>query len=238
MVTIAICDDDKSIVERIDTFIQAYSVMNNVNFQINHFYSGEEFWAAYNRFDLIFLDVEMPNIGGIDIANQLRKNNDNAAIVYVTNYPDYWKRAYKVHAFDYICKPFNADDIYQVLTDFLNYKLNCSQEKVILKFQNGIVIENANTILYFYLTDRNCIQVVTQYKSLFIKESLSHIMSMLDKKMFFRTHKNSIVNMRYVQSIEKDNGIIMTDGSWVPLALKKQNEFLVALTRELRGEQY
>lgn len=234
MLNIAVCDDDCTIVEKIKTFIQSFCLENDVNFQVQCYYDGETLLKSKKRYDLIFLDIEMPILGGIETAQRIRQIDMTVTIVYITSYPDYWKRGYKVHAFDFIEKPFMVEDIHNVLQDFLISKKDSEHKSVSLITENGSVIENMNNICYFLLMERKRVQAVTVYNKFLVKENLSDILLKLDTEQFYLTHKNCIVNLKYVQNMEKDNGIIMQDMTWLPLAQKKQKDFYVRLSKQLR----
>ncbi len=68
---------------------------------------------------MIFLDTEMKSSNGIEIGRNIRANNSRVAIVYITSFVENWRRAYKVHAFDFITKPFTDYEIYSVMDDYL-----------------------------------------------------------------------------------------------------------------------
>ena len=75
--------------------------------------------VADEKFNIIFLDIEMQRSNGIEVALQIRRMDMNVPIVYITSYIDYWRRAYKVHAFDFIIKPFKSEELHKVMRDYL-----------------------------------------------------------------------------------------------------------------------
>lgn len=236
MLHIAVCDDEIKEIERLVNAIEGFGIKNNVSFNIHKYNDGEELINSNFKFDLIFLDIEMEVLGGIEAAQKIRLFDMNVPIVYVTSYIKYCRRAYKVHAFDFISKPFYNSDIHSVLCDFLITKKEAVIKKGSFTTENGIIILNTNDICYCLIKERKMVQVSTVYSEYIVKENLSDIFEKIDSGEFYLTNKSCIVNLKYVETILKDNGILMTDGTWLPLAIKKQKEFFTLLSKQLRKE--
>ena len=201
MIRIAVCDDEQEVVQKINDSITYFQTENKSDFTVEKYYSGESLVNSKKKYDLVFLDIEMKELDGIETAQIIRSKDIDVKIAYITSYTDYWRRAYKVHAFDFISKPFSDEDIHKVLSK--------GKRKVIVNTTHGEYVST---------------------------ESLREIYEKLDSEEFYKAHKSCIVNLRYVQSMTKNNGgsIIMTDGTSISLAIKKQNEFLYLLSKQLR----
>lgn len=237
MLNIAICDDDQRIIDRIEKFINVFVLENEFNCRLHKFSDGKELLDSSQQFDLIFLDIEMETLNGLETAQKIRGFDKQVYIVYITGYTDYWRNAYKVHAFDFIPKPFNSSDIQTVLNDFLTVSTECDMKNIKLKTEKGEIIENSNKIYYFIIKDKRKVEACAAYRDYIIKETLSEIYDKLDKEQFFMSHKSCIVNMRYVESIRRNDGIIMRNGVWLPLAYKRQKDFFYMLSKQLRESE-
>ena len=238
MIHIAVCDDESEVIEKINDSVTRFLTDNKQGFIIEKYYSGESLIESKKKYDLIFLDIEMKELNGIETAQAIRSEDIDVKIVYITSYTDYWRRAYKVHAFDFISKPFSDEDIHNVLKDFLKI-YNAENEKTVeLKTADGAAVLKTKDILYFYIKDKEKRKVIvnTSHGEYVSTESLKEIYERLDSEEFYKAHKSCIVNLRYVQSMSKNNGgdIIMTNGTNIPLAIKKQKEFLYLLSKQLR----
>lgn len=238
MIHIAVCDDESEVIEKINDSVTRFLTDNKHSFTIEKYYSGESLIESKKKYDLIFLDIEMKELNGIETAQAIRSEDVDVKIVYITSYTDYWRRAYKVHAFDFISKPFSDEDIHNVLKDFLRI-YNAENEKTVeLKTAGGVAVLKTKDILYFYIKDKEKRKVIvnTSHGEYVSTESLKEIYERLDSEEFYKAHKSCIVNLRYVQSMGKNNGgdIIMTNGTNIPLAIKKQKEFLYLLSKQLR----
>ncbi len=234
MLNIAVCDDERLYIDNLGEIILSFTQQNSMLVNIEKFDDGIELISSGIKFDLIFLDIEMKKSNGIEIAERIREVDSNVPIVYVTSYSDYWRRAYKVHAFDFILKPFNSEEIFKVLSDFIALKKTSNVKTVELTTEYGTEIQPINEIYYFIVLAKKKIQIITAKNDYIVKENLTDIFNKLDDDCFYMTHRSCIVNMNYVQTIKKNDGILMTNGDWVPLAQKKQKDFFIKLSKQLR----
>lgn len=234
MLKIAVCDDEEKDRKKIESIINNFALKCDVDIKIISYSSGNNLLSDKKEFDLIFLDVEMDDINGIETAEKIRTTDMNVPIVYITNYSDYWKRAYKVHAFDFISKPYKYEDIENVLRDFLVSLEERDEKKISFTTDDGLIVLNMNSIIYFLLSSKRCVHIFTIYKNYTTKESLNSIMERLDSKQFYRTSRDYIVNLNFVDTIQNNDGIVLKDNIWVPLALKKQADFYEKLSEQLR----
>ena len=107
MINIAICDDDINVTKEIEDLINNMS--NKQMFNIEIFVDGNEFLQTdYAKYDIVFLDIEMGSVSGIDIALEIRKINDSSIIFFITNHFRYISEALKSMPFQYILKPINV----------------------------------------------------------------------------------------------------------------------------------
>lgn len=99
---IAICDDEKEIRESLRNILEEYREPLE---QIDLYAGGEEFLECGKSYDLLFLDIDMKGINGIETARKIRLKDKKIKIVYVTAYKEYASQAFSVHAFGYLLKP-------------------------------------------------------------------------------------------------------------------------------------
>lgn len=235
MLYIAICDDEHNMTEQLRMIISAYLESRCIDAEILTFQNADDLLICKSRFDCIFLDIEMPETNGIEAAKRIRENDMHVPVVYVTSYTDYWKNAYSVHAFDFIVKPFSCDDIEKVLNDLILIRQKPQSPVITLQSEKGTVYQKTNEILYFYVEDKKRLTVCTNDKKYIVKMSLSEVRSVLDGSLFFSPHRCCIVNLRQVSTIENRFDIIMTNGEFLPLAQRKEKDFLLKLHKALRG---
>ncbi|WP_055069903.1 LytR/AlgR family response regulator transcription factor [Clostridium massiliamazoniense] len=220
MFKIAICDDDEKIIYEIRKAIEEYK---DVKFSINTYNSGEELLSAGEQFDVIFLDIEMNNMNGIETAKAIRKYDKDVKIIYVTSYTDYMNLAFSVHAFGYLNKPIKKEDIHNQLDEVLAYLSEEIEEIIEFITVEGVVRIALTDICYFEYINRR-VKLKTLTESYIIKETIGNIANRMKEYGFCMPHKSFTVNLFNVKSI-KGYDIFMMDGAIIPLSQKKSTEF-------------
>lgn len=232
MLHIAVCDDQKEVIEEICTILSDYSKMRAIEIKTYKYHDGITLLSNPSSFDIIFLDIEMKYSNGIEVAQEIRKCNINVPIVYITSYTDYWRRAFKVHAFEFISKPFNSKDVYSCMDDYIEMMEASEEESILFQTNNGIERIELNDIIYLVFESKKKVLLQTRKERIIVKENLSDIYERLDKTHFYQTRRDSIVNLKHVQKLQNEYVIIMKDGTMIPLAQKKKEDFMTRLTTE------
>ena len=234
MIRIAIVDDEKQIRKQIFAMISKYFIDNALECKILPFSDGQELIDSGLKFDIIFMDIEMKNVNGIQAAQHIRKSDMNVPIVYITGYVDYWRRAYKVHAFDFISKPASQEQIDNVLNDFFSTVYKKNKAKISLTTDDGMLLVNLDEIRYFNIKEKKKVVLSNlTNNSIIVKENIGDIYERLNKDMFFMPHRCCIVNFRYVKEVTKDRLIIMDNGDFLPLSQRKKQEFMKLLSQNI-----
>ena len=234
MIRIAICDDEERDRVKLQKTLNDIALKCNIVLQIALYDNGIELLADKKEYDLIFLDIDMGDINGIETAEQIRSFDMNIPIVYVTYYSDYLKRAYKVHAFEYITKPYRFEDIESVVQDFLISLKGKNEKKISFVTGNDTVVLNMNSILYLHLSSRRCVEICTLYGNYTASENFNSIIERLDEEQFYKTARDYAVNLNYVVKINHKQGVILRDSSIIPLSLSKYSDFYARLSHQLR----
>lgn len=224
MIKIAICDDDLITLNHTKEIIENY---DKKDLQIYSYKSGEKLLESKEKFDIIFLDIDMNGINGIEAAKKIRVYDKKVKIIYVTNYTDYTYSAFSVHAFGYLVKPIKEEDLHKQLDEALSYMKE--EEECLVEFitEDGLVRIDINKIYYFEYVSRK-ILMKTSDKTYIIRGKISVINDEMKKFGFEMPHKSFVVNLYNVKST-KGYDIYMMDESIIPLSQKKSTEFRRAL---------
>lgn len=221
MINIAICDDDKKIVEQIKKYIMEYRKAES---KVKTYSSGEELLEAKLNFEIIFLDIDMTGINGIETAKKIRNHDKSVKIIYVTSFIDYVNMAFEVHAFGYLNKPIKKEQIYKQLSEALEYSKEEKEEDYIeFVTSDGVIRLSPKEIYYFEYLSRK-VKIKTLNKTYMMKEKIAEVADKMEKYGFLMPHKSFTVNLFYIRTI-KGYDIFMTDGSIIPLSQKKSAEF-------------
>lgn len=226
MLRIAICDDDGSSINYLSEIIIQYSQEKDLQFEIVTFLSGIDLLKNFKGYDLIFLDIDMPEMDGIEVGLKIKGENSRCEIIYVTNYSDYAYRSFSIRPFGYVVKPFSRENIFKELNDFINkrnekneiHQIYLSEGKEILKL-------NAVDILYFeYSVDKH-VKIVTGHKTYDMHGPLRYFYEKAKTYGFTYPHKSFVVNMLHIAKISHFD-VVMKNNSIIPIAQKKKVQFM------------
>jgi two-component system LytT family response regulator len=202
--------------------------------------------------DLLFLDVQMPELGGFDVLEGLREKQI-PYVIFVTAYDQYAVRAFEVHALDYLLKPFDRerfDVSWQRAKAQIMRDRNGGTDQRILalleelkaghKYLERLVIKAGGRI-YFLETNEidwigaegNYVAVHSAKKSHLLRETISGLESQLDPKKFVRIHRSSIVRIDRIQELQPwfhgEYRIILQDGTQLTLSRNYRDNLQEAL---------
>ncbi|MDO5424660.1 MAG: LytTR family DNA-binding domain-containing protein [Eubacteriales bacterium] len=224
MLKIALCDDEKPVLTQLTRALQDSPYL----LEITPYSSGEALLSATQTYDLIFLDVDMKGIDGIQTARRLRKKDKQVKIVYLTAYEDYRDYAFSVHAFGYLVKPVKKETLLRLVKEALEYTKK-AEPPCLLRFETteGTRTIDRNDIYYFEYQNRK-ILMKTRAGDLWLKGSITQLGQRMEKYDFQMPHKSFIVNLAQVKSL-KGYDILLMDGSLIPLSQKKSAAFREAL---------
>jgi two-component system, LytTR family, response regulator len=191
--------------------------------------------------DILFLDIEMPHLSGIDLAEMIQHHTTN--IVFTTAYDQYAIKAIRLSALDYLLKPVDHEELGKViekikLQESINYKGQIKNlqdakktkllNKIALKDTSGFTLVAFNDIVFIKGESNYSDFKLSNGNTILVSKTLSAIEEILDMEIFFRIHKSYIINLQYVASFKKADGgdLIMTDGTSIPISRNKKDEFL------------
>lgn len=218
---IAVCDDEKREVDILKGLLERYW---GESCCIDIFHSGEELLRCEKRYDIYFLDIELGGLNGVEVAERIREKDIQSCIVFVTNYEDFYRRAFAVHAFEYILKPIEASQLFKTLGEIQLYKEKDLQNREIcFKGSGSLVSVSIRRICYFEYTDRK-IKLVLDDDVMWLKGTIREIGESLRQYDFVMPHKAYIVNMKKIKEVKRYD-IIMSNGDIVPIAQKKAAAF-------------
>lgn len=204
---IVICEDDLLQREYLAHCLSQILKDKEVDYRIIEFSSGEELLDNYpDKIDILFLDIQMNKISGMDTARKIREFDNNVEIVFTTAILDYIHEGYEVRAYRYLLKPIDYESIlkhtYACIDELINKK-----DTIAIKDKSQTAIIQINNILYVEVL-RKEITVYTEEDKYLFKKSMKSVENKLLKKDFFRCHKSYLINLKKVKSFKNDMVII------------------------------
>lgn len=225
MYRIAVCDDEKMLREEVKKLILEW----DSTLEVELYSSGEELLDNYRACQVIFLDIDMGGMNGIEAGKRIRQMDREVKIIYLTAYRDYVAGAFEVHAFQYMVKPINREKLFLILEEIFLY-VRRTEEKHILDFHTvkGMVCLPTEEIYYFAYENRR-VQMVTGEESYFLADRIGNVLKRMAEFGFSMPHQSFVVNMFHVKNI-KNQEILLDNGVLLPLSQKKQKLFKQEMT--------
>ena len=219
MLKIAVCDDEKNICDYIEKRVTDYLAKIDEDAEISVFYDSAPLLEACkksNDFDIIFLDIKMKTINGVDCAKLLRENDVNSLIVFVTSSAEYVFSGYEVKAFRYILKTDLVNAFDRIFGECLT-ELKKNIDKV-FPLKTTSVVKNLplNDILYFESNKRVLI-VHTKGEDHSFYGKLDDIEEGLQNDNFIRIHQSFLVNAFKINSVSKTE-VTLKNGDILPVS--------------------
>ena len=227
---IAICDDEKSardlLLQMLWEYPEAFSCLDTYE-------SGEEFLESGKNYDLLFLDIDMKGMDGIETARKIRLRDKKLKIVYVTAYREYAGKAFSVHAFGYLLKPVKKERLFAQIEDAKSYREDEKQEEEPLEFMTteGRTLLLPGDIYYFEFWNRK-IRLCTKEGILEMKGKIGDVRDRMEKYGFAAPHKSFVVNLERIKNI-KGYEIFLMNGACIPLSQKQAVGFKETLSKYL-----
>jgi len=191
--------------------------------------------------DIVFLDIQMPEIGGFDVLASLDPNA-HPYVIFVTAYDQYAVRAFEVHALDYLLKPFDRERFEGAWQRAkaqikLNRTSRRDQDIIALleelkagpRYLERLVIKNGGRVFFLHVQDVHCIEAEGNYvrvydnqKGYLLRETISSLEEQLDPKQFLRIHRSAIVKIDRIKEMQPwfhgEYRIIMENGKQLALS--------------------
>ena len=219
MLRIAVCDDNSEFLEQAVDLIKRWSEQSSTPLEIYRFDNGDELIAknAVVRIDIIFLDIIMPLLNGMDTAKELRQTNTNVKIIFLTSSSEFALESYAVKAYDYLLKPISYEKIKNVL-DECNYAFDKEPKNIVFKTAYGYQKLFYYDIEYAEAQNKKVVIYLRSGKTVDATEPFYFFVKRLtDCDGFFKCHRSYLV---YIQNVDHFNmtEIITKSGHRVPIA--------------------
>jgi len=242
MLKIAVVDDNDLYLDLITTLVKSIFDEHSVSFEISKFSLGYKFLQsnAEKEYDVVFLDIMLPDIQGFDVVDKLRENRDNVFVIFITTEDGLVYKGYDYRPFNFVVK--ESEDLMknrlcQIIKKLLKHIMRF--QIITLELPRGEKKEIELNKIVYISSDKNYLTYhIKDSESVYLRQKISDIEADFSEYGFFRIHKKYIINWCNVKCIDVNKfEITMTTGEIIPFikSLKKriEQEYLLYL-RSLR----
>lgn len=227
MKKIAICDDNELQRELLSDMLREYFRRIYQKVDIIEYTRGDTLAADMEEDDLhvavIFLDIYMPGMDGIETAKKLRALNCHAEIIFLTASEEHAVESYEVHAAGYLVKPLELERLSALLNHIFwtelrrRIEIKCGRQYRYPYVSDIMYIEGNGHKASIYLVDGTQIDTI---------EKISSLKEKIDDPHFLQCHQSYLVNMNYIADINQD--VILSDGTGVPISVRRKTTTIKA----------
>lgn len=239
---VAVVDDEGSCQAEIVGIVEAFGREKGVRMDVFSFASGEAFLDAFaqERFAIVFMDIFMEGMDGLDAAGRLRELDKQCVLIFLTSSGEHFPRAFSVHAFEYILKPFTRERVCAVLRDALSVLPSASRYIELLSGRRTVRLYLQDIVSA--VTDAHYIDIGLSDGS--VVRSRMTIQDFLQLAAgapeFITVNKGIVLNAEYIARFE-DNCCVTGNGAHFPVRVRDRirlermvNDYIVG---NIRGEQ-
>lgn len=233
MVRIALCDDDREFLVRLETILEeqarsaGFSVAIDAYGDPAAFY--EDWHAGPRTYDAIFLDIEMPGQSGIELAEQIRRQDGDVLLLFVTTHEAFVYRSFEVEAFRYIPKHSLED----ALPDALRAVQRKLEQRALakplrIKTTRGEYVHiGMAELLYVYKSGKNCVYS-TREEEYAVRQPISAVAELVAEQPFVMVNSGCIVSIVHVNKVDKSD-VVLSSGQRLPISRLRLKEVKMAI---------
>ena len=221
---IAICDDVLSHRDTLRPYVFEFFRSKEIQIEVKDFSSGADILNCEEKFDIVFLDIELGDMSGIQIAEKLKEKNNNCIIIVVTSYTDYLDAAMDLHVIRFLKKPVEQKRVYSALEKALQ---EMKENLIMFSTKDNRIIRVRSRDIIYVEANLKAVTVCTNKKTYTVRESLKKIKEMLTASIFAVPHNSFIVNMNYISNFKREEIILESPKGEINIQIsnRKQPEF-------------
>ncbi len=233
MYHIAIVEDELTFRQQLTEYLMQYQKEHQMEFQISVFCDGAEILENYQPvYDMVLLDIEMPKVNGMDAAKQIRAQDDEVVLMFITNMAGYAIHGYEVGALDFVMKPLSYYTFSMKLTRALKRAKQQEQKAVLIPVADGVkklelseifFVEGQSRMLYYHTADGDYV----------VKGTMQSAESSLEQYPFAKCNHWYLVNLMHVKEVRKN--IVVVGPFELEISRRNKTGFLKALTEYMGG---
>lgn len=233
MIKFAICDDEPVMVQEISNQLSQYMDRQTItSYSVASFSNGRALLESGCNFDIIFLDIQMDDLDGIETARMLRQQKEHSLLIFVTVLKEYVFHAFEVEAYDYLLKPLDSNHFKRTMDRAVSTLAQRTDKSIVIQRGNSCDVVPLAQIVYCEVQGRKVYVHQSDGKIIDYYDNLENFERQMDRR-FFRCHRSYLVNLDYVRGC--DTGLVtLSQGAQIPVSRLRERDLTQALLRYMK----
>ncbi len=233
MIRIAICDDEKHMSDHIKTITSDFFRKKNREIHIRTFAGGEELLNYDGQIDILFLDIQMKDMDGMETARKLRADKFRGFLIFITVLKEMVFQSFEVQAYDYLVKPVDEKKFERTMERCLASMQNTGEDSLLVqKGYEGRIIRT-DEIVFCEIIDRKIYLNLVSGEVVDYYERIENLETKLDDH-FFRCHRSYLINLKHLKGYKKGTAY-MDNGREIPVSRLRSREFSGVVLRYMKN---
>lgn len=224
MLRVGICDDEPLVAEALKRNILEIADRNGWNINVSYYESGNELLEAVDVLQAVFLDIDMPQMDGIETGKRIGEKNPECKIIMATGRADRFKEAFRIQAFRFVTKPFDEVEIEEALQAVTDMQIGMENIELYEKRNPYQICQKDISYIIAYGGYSEFVVSGRDGNRILRKDcSLLELEQELSKELFFRVSRQYIVNLGKITEYTK--GSILIQGKKILISRRRKKEF-------------
>ena len=223
MINIAICDDERMVLDDIKKLVSDFFSSKNIEIKIYLFSSGEELLNCGKNVDILFLDIQMEQMDGMATARKMREKGYKGCLIFITVLKEMVFQSFEVSAYDYLVKPIKKEAFEKTMERLLLSVKNADKANLLIQRGTESSIISLDEIIFCEVIDRKLYLHLKSEDVMDYYDRIEKLETKLDGR-FYRCHRSYLINLQYLTGYK--NGIAYMAGKHeIPVSRLRSKEF-------------
>ena len=234
MIHIAICDDEPHMSDALREMAAEFFRGKNRDVMISQFTSGEQLLRSQTNIDILFLDIQMEGVNGMETARRLRRRKFKGFLIFTTVLKEMVFESFEVQAFDYLVKPIGEKQFAKTMERLLASMLDAGGTSLLIQRGYESIIIPSGDIVFCEVIDRKVYVHLVSSEIIDFYDRIDHLETKLDDS-FFRCHRSFLIHLKYLKSY-KNGTAYMENGKQIPVSRLRSKEFSSVILRYMKQQ--
>ena len=223
MIRIAICDDEKHMSDHIRAMASDFFRKKNSEIRLRTFLSGEDLLNYDGQIDILFLDIQMDGMDGLETARKLRAGKFRGFLIFITVLKEMVFQSFEVQAYDYLVKPVDEKQFEKTMERLFASMQNVDEDSLLVQQGYERRIVPKDEIVFCEVIDRKIYLNLASGEVVDYYERIENLETKLDS-YFFRCHRSYLINLKHLKGY-KNGTAYMDNNKEVPVSRLRSKEF-------------